>query len=197
MRNRMRGRYGNGNAHPPAHPAPGQTRLGQTRPGPAWAGPGRAGPGQSMIDSLPCWLSLWQVRRGCTLKRAVYKPLGLLFLALGLVGIVLPILPSTPFVLLAAWFFAQSSEKWHAKLLDSELFGPMIRNWEANRCVSLRTKIVALGAMAIAGGASIAFAIQDPRLRVATAALMGVGIVTILLLKTCPECREQRQDGRE
>ena len=96
------------------------------------------------------------------MKRTLYKPLGLFFLALGVVGIVLPILPSTPFVLLAAWFFAQSSPRWHRKLLDSELFGPMINNWERNRCISRRTKLVGLGAMGVAGSASIAFAIDDP-----------------------------------
>ena len=123
------------------------------------------------------------------MKRTVYKPLGLVFLSLGVIGIFLPVLPSTPFVLLAAWFFAQSSEKWHQKLLDSELFGAMIRNWEANRCISLRTKIVGLAGMAIAGTASIVLAISEPVLEIAAAALMGVGAATLLLLKTCPECK--------
>ena len=87
-----------------------------------------------------------------------------MFLSLGVIGVLLPVLPSTPFVLLAAWCFAQSSEKWHAKLLDSKLFGPMIRNWETNRCIALRTKIVGLTAMTIAGGASLVFAIDTHRL---------------------------------
>ena len=124
---------------------------------------------------------------GPELKGPIYKSMGLLFLVLGVAGVFLPILPSTPFVLLAAWFFAQSSERWHRKLLNSQLFGPMIRNWEANRCVSLRTKIVGLTAMAIAGSASIALAINDPILKIATASLMAAGAATLLLLKTCPE----------
>jgi uncharacterized membrane protein YbaN (DUF454 family) len=123
------------------------------------------------------------------LKHAVYKPLGLVFLSLGIIGIILPVLPSTPFVLLAAWCFAQSSEKWHRKLMDSELFGPIVRNWEANRCISRQTKMVGLAAMTIAGSASIVLAINDPILKIATVSLMGVGAVTLLLLKTCPECK--------
>ena len=99
------------------------------------------------------------------MRRSVYKPLGFMFLALGVAGVALPILPSTPFVLLAAWFFARSSERWHAWLLDSELFGPMIRNWESRRCVSCRTKVVAIVSMLIAGGASVVFALEDNRLR--------------------------------
>lgn len=126
------------------------------------------------------------------LKRHFYKPLGLLFLVLGAIGIVLPVLPSTPFVLLAAWFFARSSRKWHARLLASELFGPMIRNWEANRCISLRTKMVGLAGMAIAGSASIALALDDPTLKIAAAGLLAVGATTLLCVKTCPDCRGPR-----
>jgi hypothetical protein len=123
------------------------------------------------------------------LKKPVYKALGLLFLLLGVAGIVLPVLPTTPFVLLAAWCFAQSTEKWHAMLLESELFGPMISNWEANRCISLRTKFAALTTMSLVGGASIAFAMHDPMLRIITALLLGVGATTLLLVKTCPDCK--------
>lgn len=133
--------------------------------------------------------------RGNNVKRAVYKPLGLLFLALGAAGLVLPVLPTTPFVLLAAWFFANSSEEWHRRLLESELFGPMIRNWESNRCISLRTKLVGLLAMLVAGSASIVLAITDPVLKGVTALLMTVGAVTLMLIKTCPDCdREDNED---
>ncbi len=119
------------------------------------------------------------------MKKSVYQPLGFLFLALGLLGIPLPVLPSTPFILLSAWFFARSSPRWHQWLLDSELFGPMLRNWENNRCISCRTKIVALATMALAGGASIVFALSDPRLQVLTGALLLVGGVTVLSIDTC------------
>jgi len=118
-------------------------------------------------------------------KKSLYKPLGFLFLALGLAGIPLPVLPSTPFILLAAWFFARSSPRWHQWLLNSELFGPMIRNWEERRCISCRTKAVALASMSLAGGASIVFALQDLRLQVMTAVLMLIGCLTVLSINTC------------
>ncbi|MEH6637247.1 MAG: YbaN family protein [Halioglobus sp.] len=119
------------------------------------------------------------------MRRKLYKPLGFAFLLLGGLGIVLPILPSTPFVLLAAWFFARSSEKWHQRLLDSEMFGAMIRNWEANRCISLRTKIVALCAMLVAGSASVTLAIEDTRLKLFALAMIAIGTITVLMIKTC------------
>ncbi|KZX54830.1 hypothetical protein A3709_07310 [Halioglobus sp. HI00S01] len=122
------------------------------------------------------------------MKRQLYKPLGFLFLGLALAGIVLPVLPSTPFVLLAAWFFARSSEKWHQRLLASELFGPMIRNWEEQRCISQRSKAIAILSMLSAGGASIAFAMESTTLRAGTALLMAIGATVVLSLRTCPNC---------
>ena len=122
------------------------------------------------------------------MRRSVYKPLGFTFLALGAAGLVLPVLPTTPFVLLAAWFFARSSEKWHQRLLASELFGPMIRNWEERRCVSGRTKLVGIGSMLVAGSASIVFALSNPWARLGTAILMLIGAAT---LGSIPTCRDQ------
>ena len=119
------------------------------------------------------------------MKTRLYKPLGFLFLGLAILGILLPVLPGTPFLLLSAWFFARSSEKWHQRLLRSELFGPMIRNWEKNRCISCRTKLVAMVSMICAGGASIVFAVQDPALRIAAVGLMTVGVITLISIRTC------------
>lgn len=119
------------------------------------------------------------------MRRSIYKPLGALALALGAVGLVLPVLPTTPFVLLAAWFFARSSEHWHQRLLASELFGPMIRNWEERRCISQRARLVGLVSMLLAGSASIAFALSNPWARLATAFLLVVGAASLLAIPTC------------
>lgn len=60
------------------------------------------------------------------LRRALYVALGLFFVVLGLVGVVTPGLPTTPFLLLAAFFFVRSSPRLHAWLLRSRLFGGLI-----------------------------------------------------------------------
>ena len=122
------------------------------------------------------------------MRRTVYKLLGLFFLALAILGVVLPGLPTTPFLILAAWFFARSSEKWHQRLLRSGLFGPLLRNWEQRRCISLRTKIVALVSMLVAGGASATFVLQDPVLRLATACFLALGCATVVSIRTCRDC---------
>jgi len=119
-------------------------------------------------------------------KKTIYKPLGFVFLGLAILGILLPILPGTPFLLLSAWFFARSSERWHQWLLNSQLFGPLIGNWETNRCISRRTKAVALLSMVFAGGSSIIFGVDALGLKIAGLVLMGIGCVTVLSIKTCP-----------
>jgi len=121
------------------------------------------------------------------LRTTAYKSLGFLFLGLTVVGVLLPVIPATPFLLLAAWFFARSSEKWHQRLLSSELFGPIIRNWENNRCIGLRTKIVSIALMLGMGGTSVVFAVEDNRLKLAALVFMAIGCVTLLSIKTCPK----------
>ncbi len=124
------------------------------------------------------------------MKKTIYKPLGFLFLGLAGLGIILPILPGTPFLLLSAWFFARSSEKWHRRLLSSELFGPLLRNWEEQHCISRRTKAAALTGMLVAGGASVVFGVDETSLRIAGLLLMAVGSATVLGIKTC-ECENK------
>lgn len=70
-------------------------------------------------------------------------------LALGLVGIVLPGLPTVPFVLLSAFAAARGSTRLHAWLLAHRQFGPMIRDWQANGAVSRRAKKLAIVMMAL------------------------------------------------
>jgi uncharacterized membrane protein YbaN (DUF454 family) len=121
------------------------------------------------------------------LKQQFYKPLGFLFLGLAILGVPLPVLPTTPFLLLAAWFFARSSDRWHQWLLANELFGPIIKNWEENRCIPRGTKVVALVSMACAGGASIIFAVDATWLRVTAALFMTAGCITVLSIPSCPK----------
>jgi len=61
---------------------------------------------------------------------------GFLALGFGLVGVVLPLLPTVPFLLLAAFCFARSSERLHSWLLDHRTFGPQIRNWQTHGAIS-------------------------------------------------------------
>jgi uncharacterized membrane protein YbaN (DUF454 family) len=81
--------------------------------------------------------------------RKVWLAAGALALVTGMVGIVVPLLPTTPFVLLAAFCFARGSPRWERWLLRHPRFGPMVRAWRARRVIPLRAKQLAWTMMAL------------------------------------------------
>ena len=80
--------------------------------------------------------------------RALYTALGLLSVALGAIGAVLPIMPTVPFLLLAVYFFARSNPAWEQKILDHPHWGPQVRDWRERRAISRKSKTLAILAMA-------------------------------------------------
>lgn len=85
------------------------------------------------------------------LLRWVYLGLALLFLLLGVIGIFLPVLPTTPFILLSAWAAARSSPRLLTWLEEHTAFGPMIHDWRRGGVVRRRSKWVATGVMVASG----------------------------------------------
>lgn len=76
-------------------------------------------------------------------KRRMYLLLGWLCVGLGLVGAVLPVMPTTVFLLIAAWAFSRSSPRWHNWLRDHPRFGSLIRGWEEHHAMPRRAKRIA------------------------------------------------------
>lgn len=76
--------------------------------------------------------------------RRVYFLLGWLSLGLGAVGVALPLLPTVPFVILAAFFFAKGSPEWERRLVEHPRFGPHIKAWRAKGAISRRGKLLAI-----------------------------------------------------
>ena len=81
-------------------------------------------------------------------KRIVLLVIGICSLALGGIGVFVPLLPTTPFVLVAAFAFANSSERLHQWLLDHNVFGPLISNWRRHGAISRSAKTISLVSMA-------------------------------------------------
>ena len=81
-------------------------------------------------------------------QRLLWGTAGLLALAAGIAGIVLPLLPTTPFVLLAAFCFSRSSARLEAWLLAHPRFGPLIQAWRQHHAIPLRAKQLAWAMMA-------------------------------------------------
>lgn len=91
------------------------------------------------LKTTQAFLSLWG-----------WRVLGGVSLFLGAIGVVLPLLPTTPFVILAAFSFAKSAPRLHAKLVQSRTFGPAILSWQAKGAIAPRHKAMAVGMMAAA-----------------------------------------------
>lgn len=81
--------------------------------------------------------------------RAFWMALGLLAAGIGALGIFLPLLPTTPFLLLAAFAFARSSPRLHDWLLAHPRLGPVIREWRQHGAIARRIKLLALATMAL------------------------------------------------
>ena len=74
--------------------------------------------------------------------RIILLSLGLLCVGLAFIGIFIPGIPTTPFLIVALWAFAQSSKKFHAWLLNHKRFGKVLRNWESHKVVPIKAKIL-------------------------------------------------------
>jgi uncharacterized membrane protein YbaN (DUF454 family) len=104
---------------------------------------------------------------------------GTLSLVLGLIGVVLPGLPTTPFILLSAACYAKASPRLHHWLTRHRLLGPMVRDWEQHRSLTRRTKTVAQVSMVLMVGLSAWGLRERPVLLavVLVAAAVGVWVV--------------------
>ena len=85
--------------------------------------------------------------------RWLWNALGLLSVAVGVVGAFLPLLPTVPFMLLAAWFFAKGNPAWEARLLAHPHFGPPNARWRERGAIGRRAKTFAV--VSLAGSAVI------------------------------------------
>lgn len=102
-------------------------------------------------------VSRW--RTGPIARRCAWFTLGWVALAMGAIGVVLPLLPTTPFIILAAFAFGKSSRRLHNWLENNSTFGPIIAEWRTNGAIAPRNKAMAIAMMLAAFSASIAMGI--------------------------------------
>jgi uncharacterized protein len=117
------------------------------------------------------------------MKTAVLKHtlnvIGLVAVVLAILGVFLPLLPTTPFLLLASACFARSSERLHGWLLNNKLFGTALRDFEQGKGMPLKAKIVAVTLL----WASLAFSIfkASSVILIGLLICVGIGVTTYLL----------------
>lgn len=116
-------------------------------------------------------------------RRWLWLGLAWAFLALGLLGAALPVLPTTPFLLLALWAFSRSSKRLHDWLYHHRLLGPPLQRWRRERVVPWRVKAVAIGSM-LASLGWVAFGLRPPWYGVA--AMVGLVAFGVAFLARLP-----------
>ena len=120
--------------------------------------------------------------------------LGFMFVALGGVGLVLPVMPTTPFLLLAAACFAKSSPRFHDWLLNIHVFGSLIRNWQESRSIPKKAKWLAITTIVVVGGTSVIFFVEKTFLKVFITAILLLHVVFIASIKNTENINGVRLD---
>ncbi len=132
-------------------------------------------------------LARWLLARWCLLV------LGVVFAVLGTVGAFLPVLPTTPFLLLAAACFARSSPALHRRLIANRVFGPYIAQWQRDRTIPREAKRKACGLVVVTFAISIAL-VDATWLR---GTLGALAVALIGFLAWLPTTARDQDPGRD
>jgi len=114
-----------------------------------------------------------------TFKKAILLFLGLLSLTIGVLAIVIPGLPTTPFLLMAAALFMRSSDRLYQKVMANRIVGPYIREFRENKGMTKRTKLHAIGTMWVMIAISCIFFVDDWMIRII---IISVGLIGTIVM---------------
>ena len=122
-----------------------------------------------------------------TFRKWLLMTIGILAVGLGIIGIFLPLLPTTPFLLLAAACFIRSSERLYQWLINNKWFGSYIRNYREYRAIPLRAKVIALILLWTTMTYSVFFLLRHWALQVLLLLIAAIVTIYLLSLKTIPK----------
>ncbi|MDD5501872.1 MAG: YbaN family protein [Candidatus Thermoplasmatota archaeon] len=122
---------------------------------------------------------------------------GSVFLALGIVGIFIPLLPTTPFLLLAAACYARSSQKFYNWLINNRLLGNYVRNYREGNGIPVNVKIFTISLLWITIGCSALFAVDALFVRIILV-LVAIGVtIHVLSVRTANKSKSPLEDMKE
>lgn len=126
-------------------------------------------------------------KKGQLVLKAVYVITGLLMTGLGFLGIFLPLLPTTPFLLLAAWLFSRSSPRFNDWLLTNKWFGSYIKNYREKKGISIKNKIISVTTLWITILTTAVFFITSVWVRIVLGLIAATVTFHIVSFKTLPK----------
>jgi uncharacterized membrane protein YbaN (DUF454 family) len=118
------------------------------------------------------------------LGRKLLIAAGSFFVVIGLIGIFLPVLPTTPFLLLAAWCYARSSERYYKWLITNKWFGEYIRNYQEGKGIPLKIKVFAILFLWVTILISVYFFITNIYVRIILIVIASVVTIHIITFPT-------------
>ena len=115
-------------------------------------------------------------------KRLIFLSLAGFCVCLGTLGAILPLLPTTPFLLLASWLLMRSSPQMHQRLLQSRMLGPILRDWQQQRGITRSVRQRAISIVVLVACVMLYFLADSPLAQMITAlgAMTGVLVISCL-----------------
>ena len=117
------------------------------------------------------------------LKKKLYIAFGFLAVALAIIGVFIPGLPTVPFLLVALFCFERSSKKYHDMIMNNKYFGPVLQDYYSGKGLTSSVKIKAISFLSCGVAFSI-YKIQNLHVRIALAVVWLAVAIHIILLKT-------------
>jgi hypothetical protein len=138
------------------------------------------------VERIVCSIKKGKIRTGNWIKPILIVA-GTLFVGLGVIGIFLPVLPTTPFLLLAAACYAKSSQRFYCWLLNNRWFGVYIKNYRQKKGMPLKIKIFTVVLLWLTIMVSVIFAVQSLAVRIILIIIAFGVSLHILSIKTLKE----------
>ena len=114
------------------------------------------------------------------IKKYIFLLLGFVFVGIAYIGIIVPGIPTTVFLLIAVWFFSRSSKKFENWLMNHKIFGELITNWNLYNSIDFKSKIMAISLIVITFSFTVfyAFSFKIDFLFIMFAVLLSIFIIT-------------------
>ena len=112
--------------------------------------------------------------------KALWISLGSLFVALAAVGVALPGIPTTPFLILAAACYIRSSQKLYDWLISNKTFGPYLKNYREGKGIPKKAKVLAISMIILFVGSSVIFGIENLNLKITVGILGLTGLLYVI-----------------